>query len=114
MGYATVSMSGNLTENPEVRYRTSGEAVASFCVAVSRVVKSEFSTRKVVDYIDCVSSGEDAEETAEKFKKGDTVEIFGRIIQQRWEERGFKKSRLVIDTVSISPVQVLAGEGRGA
>jgi single-strand DNA-binding protein len=110
-GFATVSMAGNLTGDPEVRYRPSGEAVASFCVAVNRVVKSEFQTHKVVDYLDCVQKGEEAEETARKIKKGDAVEIFGRLIQQRWEEKGYKKSKVLVDAVSITAMQTMATEG---
>jgi single-strand DNA-binding protein len=103
-GYAVVNMAGALTDAPELRYRTSGVPVASFRVAVGRTVRTEFHERKWTDYLDCVNEGEEAEEIARSFKRGDNVDICGLLIQQRWEDRGHKKSRMVVNVVTISMV----------
>lgn len=100
-GFATVNMAGRITDKPEVRYRTNGDPVVSFCVAVNRIVKSDFHEQKWTDYIDCINVGESAIEFAKQFKKGDGVEICGRLIQRRGQgPRPF--SRLVVDVVSIT------------
>ncbi len=104
-GFATVNMAGNVTANPELRWRTNGDPVASFCVAVNRVIKTEFHKHEWVDYIDCVKIGEGAEELVKNFIKGAAVEICGRLVQQRWEDRGYKKSKILVEVATIEIVQ---------
>jgi len=104
-GFATVNMAGNLTVNPELRWRFNGDPVVSFCVAVNRVIRTEFSKRDWVDYIDCVKVGPGAEDVAVSFTKGNPVELCGRLVQQRWEERGYKKSKMVVEVATIEIVQ---------
>ncbi len=103
-GFATVNMAGNLTAKPELRWRTNGDPVISFCVAVNRVIRSDFHKRDWVDYIDCEKIGEGAEELAARLVKGNPVEICGRLVQRRFEERGYKKSKMIVEVATIEIV----------
>ena len=78
MTEASVSFTGNLTDNPEVRYTDSGIARAMFRVAVSGRREHEPSYFTVVVWRD------QAEHAAESLARGSRVVVVGRLQQRSW------------------------------
>lgn len=60
---------GRLTKEPELRYTTSGIAVATFCLAVDRPFTNQKGEREA-DFINIVTWRKQAENCANYLKKG--------------------------------------------
>ena len=88
----TVTISGRLTRDPELRYLNNGNAVANFAVAVN----GWNGTEETVSYFDCTCFGKRAEAVAQHRHQGDAVIVNGRLSQNRWEADGQKRSRIEI------------------
>lgn len=86
----TVTIIGNLTEDPELRYTSSGIAVTSCRVAVNRR-KFNRQTNEWDDQLDgffTVNAWRDlAENVAESLHKGDRVMVQGYIRSRSYEDR---------------------------
>jgi single-strand DNA-binding protein len=119
-----VFLIGNLTRDPEVRFLSSGTAVADLRMAVSRKFKTQAGEDKEETcFVDVVVWGRQAETCGEYLKKGSQAFIEGRLKLDEWEKNGQKQSRI---RVVAERVQFLGaprraefkdaagGEGRGA
>lgn len=89
-----VTISGNLTRDPELKALPSGIQVASFSVAVNRVWNDRDGKRQeAVEYINCVVFGKTAETIAKYFTKGKPIYVRGRLQTRSWEADGKKQYR---------------------
>lgn len=92
-----VILIGRLTKDPELRYTTSGTAVASFTLANNRSYSTGGEKKDQVSYFDCVAWSKMGEIITEYYKKGKLIAIEGRISQRRWDDQdGNKKSKIEI------------------
>lgn len=91
--YNRVSLMGNLTRDPEIRYTPQGTPVGQFGLAVNRKRgESEETT-----FVEIIVWSKQAEVCHQYLKKGRLVFIEGRLQQDRWEtDGGEKRSRLVV------------------
>ena len=111
--YNKVMLMGNLTRDPELKYLTSGMAVANLGLAVNRVWTDRESgeKREEVSFIDLEAWGRTAETMNEYLQKGRNVFVEGRLRQQRWEtDDGQSRSRHV---VVIDSFQFIGGRQDG-
>lgn len=100
---------GNLTRDPELRYIPSGQAVATFSVAVNRVYTLQSGEKKEdVSFINVVVWGRRAEVCGEYLSKGSPVFVEGRLQSRSWEDQSGQK-RYALEVIAMS-VQFL---GRG-
>jgi single-strand DNA-binding protein len=76
----------------EVKFSNSGTAVLSFSIAHNSKVKE----KDEVHYFDITVFGKHAEFIADFAKKGASVLVAGRLVQQRWEKDGQKRSAVKI------------------
>lgn len=83
-----VILSGRLTRDPEIRYTDSKKAVVSFSVAVDDG-KDRDGNRKT-QFINCVAWEKTAEFIDEYFKKGDGINLTGKITTRTYEKDGRK------------------------
>ena len=91
--YNKVFLIGNLTRDPEVRYTTSGIAVAKFAIAVNRPKgKNSKSEDQEVDFINIVAWRRLAEICKEYLKKGKPVALEGRLQMRAYEKGGEKRT----------------------
>ena len=105
-----VLLMGNLTRDPELRFTSSGSALAKFGLAVSRKYKSGEEWKEDVCFVDITVWGKLAENCAEYLSKGRPVFIDGRLQFSTWEtDDGQKRSKL---EVVANMVQFL-GQGGG-
>src|SRR5262245_20546569 len=106
MADSTVTIVGNLTRDPEIRYTTGGAAKASFGVAVSRRWQNRQTQEweEQTSFLNVVCWREMAENVAESIGKGSRVVVTGRLEQRSWEtENGDKRSVVEIVADEIGP-----------
>ena len=73
-----VELVGRLTRDPEIRYKSNGNATARFSIAVQRNFKSTDGSYGV-DFPNCVAFGKVAEMLEKYFHKGSLIGVIGRI-----------------------------------
>lgn len=104
-----VMLVGRLTRDPELRRTSSGKAVCSFDIAISRRFKDQVTGEwKDADptFVPIIVWGDQAERCGERLKKGVPVHVEGRLQTNKWEGTdGQKRSRL---EVIASRVQFLS------
>jgi single-strand DNA-binding protein len=111
MADSTVTIVGNLTRDPEIRYTTGGAAKASFGVAVSRRWQNRQTQEweEQTSFFNVVCWRDMAENVAESLGKGSRVVVTGRLEQRSWEtENGDKRSVVEIVADEVGPSLVFA------
>jgi single-strand DNA-binding protein len=101
-----VTIVGNITRDPELRFTPSGQATASFGVAVNRRWQNRQTQEweEAVSFFDVVCWGQLAENTAQSLARGSRVVVAGRLDQRSWENNeGEKRSKIEITADEIAP-----------
>jgi single-strand DNA-binding protein len=103
----TVTIVGNLTDDPELKYTPNGAAVANFSVAVSRRVRNEATGQwedADTSFLRVNVWRTLAENAAESLTRGTRVIVTGRIRQRSWETpEGERRSVVEIEADEIGP-----------
>jgi single-strand DNA-binding protein len=105
MADTTVTISGNLTGDPELRFTGNGVPVAAFSVAVTPRIKDGDNWRDGdTSFFRCNAWRELGENIAESFQKGDRVIVSGTLKQRSWEaDDGTKRSVVEITADDAGP-----------
>jgi single-strand DNA-binding protein len=103
-----ITLVGNLTRDPEIRYVGSGAAVTKFTLAVNRRSKQQEET----DYIDCVAWDKLAETCNTYLKKGMSCLVDGRLSIRSYETKEGEKRKAT--EVVVNTMQMLDRANRGA
>ena len=109
-----VTLTGNLTRDPELRQTPNGVSVADLGLAVNESVKGpngEWTER--ANFFNVTVWGGQAESCARYLSKGRPVAITGRLRWESWEKDGEKRSMV---KVVADQVQFLGGgqdQGQG-
>ena len=101
-----VAVVGNVTVDPTLRFTPSGQAVATFGVAVNRRWKARGSDEwsEAVSFFDVACWGTLGENVAESVQKGTRVIVEGRLEQRSWEtESGDKRSKVEVVADEVGP-----------
>jgi single-strand DNA-binding protein len=101
----SVTIVGNITDDPELRFTPSGLPVANFTVAVnSRVKKGDQWEDRNDGFFRCSCWRDMAENVAESLQKGTRVMVIGRLQESKWEDNdGGKRSRIEIQVDEVGP-----------
>ncbi len=102
----SVTLVGNITRDPELRFTASGQATASFGLAVNRVWNDRQTNEKkeAVSFFDIVCWREMAENASESLSKGARVVVTGRLEQRSWETpEGEKRSKIEVVADEVGP-----------
>ena len=93
-----VSLIGNLTRDPEVRYTSGGTPICEFGIAMNKKTKTQSGEeRSEVTYVEIVSIGKPAETLPRYISKGSPVLITGSLRYESWKDRdGNNRSRLSV------------------
>jgi len=117
-----VSLVGNITRDPELRFTPTGQATATFGLAVNRRWQNRQSQEweEATSFFDVVCWREMAENAAESLSRGSRVMVTGRLEQRSWETQdGDKRSKIEVVADEIGPslrwatAQVTKNERRG-
>ncbi len=101
----TITIVGNITRDPELRYTPSGQANVRLGVAVNRRWQDRNSGewQEATSFFDVIAWRELAENVNESLKKGARVVVTGRLEQRTWEQEGNKRSVVEIIADEIAP-----------
>jgi single-strand DNA-binding protein len=99
----TVTVVGNVTRDPELRYTTGGRGVASFGLAVNRRYQVNGEWQEQTSFFNVVAWGTLGENAAASVTKGTRVVVYGRLEQRSWETQDGDK-RSVVEIVADEPV----------
>ena len=106
-GDTTITVVGNLTADPELRFTPSGAAVANFTVASTpRIYDRQSSEWKDGEalFLRCNIWREAAENVAESLTRGARVIVTGRLKQRSFETReGEKRTVFEVEVDEIGP-----------
>jgi len=100
----TITLVGNLTRDPELRFTTGGKGVASFGIAVGRRYQVNGEWQEQTSYFNIVAWGQMGENAAATFTKGMRVIVSGRLEQREYQNReGEKRTAIEINADEIGP-----------
>jgi single-strand DNA-binding protein len=106
-GETTITVVGNLTDDPDLRFTPSGAAVANFTVASTpRFFDKQTNEWKDGDalFLRCSIWRQAAENVAESLHRGTRVIVQGRLRQRSYETReGEKRTVIELDVDEIGP-----------
>ncbi|AUJ28745.1 MAG: single-stranded DNA-binding protein [Liquorilactobacillus hordei] len=94
---------GRLTRDPDLRYTSSGAAVATFTIAVNRQFTNQQGEREA-DFINCVIWRKAAENFANFTHKGSLVGVEGRIQTRSYENQQGNRvyvTEVIVDSFSL-------------
>ena len=94
-----VTLVGNLTRDPELRYTTGGRGVASFGLAVNRRWQQNGEWQEAVSFFNVVAWADLGENAAASLNKGNRIIVTGRLEQRSYETREGEK-RSVIEVIA--------------
>jgi single-strand DNA-binding protein len=100
----TVTVSGTLGKDLDLRYTASGRAVASVGVAVNRRFQVNNEWTEETSWFQLVMWADLAEHAAASLSKGDRVIASGRLQQRSYDKDGEKRSitEIVVDDIGPS------------
>jgi single-strand DNA-binding protein len=119
----TITLIGNLTREPEIRYTREGQATTTLGVAVNRrwQDRSTKQWEESVSFFDVVCWRELAENAALSLVKGMRVVVTGRLEHRSWENgEGDHRSKVEVVADDLGPslrfatAEVQRNERRGA
>jgi single-strand DNA-binding protein len=107
-GDIQLTVVGNLTADPELRFLASGIGVAAFTIASTprQLDKASGEWKDgTPTFLDCKVWREAGEHVAESLQRGARVIVTGRLKQENWEDRetGAKRSKFVLDVEEVGP-----------
>ena len=98
----TVTLVGNVTRDPELRFTSGGTAVASFGVAWNQ--RSQQGGEDKAHFFDVSCWRELAENVAETVTRGMRVVVYGRLDFRAWEgQNGEKRNAVQIVADEVTP-----------
>jgi len=91
----SVTLVGNATRDPELRYTTGGRGVASFGLAVNRRYQQNGEWQEQTSFFNITAWGELGENAAASLTKGSRIIVTGRLQQREYETREGEKRTIV-------------------
>ncbi len=107
-GETPITIVGNLTGDPELRFTPSGAAVANFTVASTpRTFDRQTNEWKDAEtlFMRCSVWREAAENVAESLQRGTRVVVTGRLVSRSWDDKetGQKRSVMEMQVDEVGP-----------
>ena len=100
-----VTLLGNCTRDPELRFSASGMAICQIGMAVNHRYGTKEEPKEEVCFVDVVCFGASAEYNAEHLSKGSRVLVTGRLKWETWEgQDGMKRSKHSIVAHTVHPM----------
>ncbi len=100
----TVTVVGNVTRDPELKYLNSGAGLCSLGIAVNRRYQTNGEWQEETSFFDVTCWRDLADNVAESVAKGDRIIVSGRLEQRSWEtQEGEKRSKVEIVADEVGP-----------
>ena len=102
---APITITGNIVNDPELKFTPNGKALAVFTVVTSKSSKKPDGTWDNTDttFWDVKAWGKIAENCADSLGKGMSVIVVGTALQENWDDKvtGAKRSKIVVTAWNI-------------
>lgn len=99
-----ITVAGNVTRDPELRFTPSGAANVKFGIAVNRRWQKNGDWEESTSFFDVACWAQLAENVAESLTKGCRVLVTGRLEQRGWEDKdGNRRSTVEIIADEVGP-----------
>jgi single-strand DNA-binding protein len=95
MADSTVTIVGNITRDPELRFTAGGKGIASFGVAVNRRWQQGGEWQEKVSFFNVTAWDTLGENAAASLTKGTRVIVTGRLEQREYETKDGEKRNVV-------------------
>lgn len=105
-GETVITIIGNLTADPELRFTASGAAVTNFTVASTpRTFDKQSGEWKDGEalFLRCSIWRQPAENVANSLHRGDRVVVVGRLRQRSYEKDGEKRTVVELEADEVGP-----------
>ena len=100
----TITLAGNLTRDPELRFTNTGKPTCSFGLAVNRRYRVDNDWQEHTSFFNVVAWGSLAENATASLAKGNRVIVTGRLEQRSWDtEDGDKRTAVEVVADDIGP-----------
>ena len=102
----TVTVIGNVTRDPELRFTPSGQAIATFGLAVNRRWQNRQTQEweEQVSFFDITCWAQLGQIVSDTLVKGSRAIVTGRLEQRSWEtDQGDKRSKVEIIADEVGP-----------
>lgn len=98
-----ITLVGNITKDPELRFTAGGRGVASFGIAVSRRYQQNNEWQEQTSFFNVTTWGTLAENVAASCTKGQRVIVTGRLEQREYEKDGQKRTTVDVVADEVGP-----------
>jgi single-strand DNA-binding protein len=95
MADSTVTIVGNITRDPELRFTAGGKGIASFGIAVNRRWQQAGEWQEKVSFFNVTAWDTLGENAAASLTKGTRVIVTGRLEQREYETKDGEKRNVV-------------------
>jgi single-strand DNA-binding protein len=109
-----VVLVGRLSHDSELKYTKAGQPVARFSIAVNRSVKRGEEWFDEASFFEVDFWGKAGESINRYLIKGQQVAVEGELRQDRWEQDGQSRSKIIIVASNVRLVGGSPGQSRGA
>lgn len=100
----SVTIVGNLTRDPELRYTPNGAAVANFSVAWNRRYERNGEQVEDVSYFDVTCWGSLADNVSASLQRGMRVVVSGQLDQRSWDTPdGQRRNKVEVKADDVAP-----------
>src|SRR5437879_4863803 len=100
----TVTVIGNITRDPELRFTNAGQAIATVGIAVNRRFQRNGQWEENTSFFNVTCWGQLGENVSSSVGKGTRVIVTGRLEQRSWEtQEGEKRSVVEIVADEVAP-----------
>ena len=104
MADSSITVIGNLTKDPDLRFTSGGAAIASFGVAVNKRFQRNGEWTEETSFFNVSAWAQLGENVAASLTKGSRVIVFGELKQREYEDRdGNKRSTVEINAQAVGP-----------
>ncbi len=108
----SVTIVGRLTRDVELKYSTSGTAIARLSLGTTQSRKQGEQWVEESHYFDAVMLGRRADALQRYLTKGQQVGIIGTLQQSRWQDKQTGQNRSRVE-ILVNDIQLLGGRGSG-
>ncbi len=101
-----ITLVGNLTKEPELRFTGQGRPQATFSIAVNRrrLNQQTQDWEESTSFFEVVCWGDLADNVANSLDKGSRAIVFGRLEQRSWETpEGERRSKIQVIAEEVGP-----------
>jgi len=109
-----VVLVGRLTRDAELKYTNSGMAICRFSIAINRRRKQGDQWVDEPNFFDVDYWGKGGEAVNQYLTKGKQVAVQGELRQDKWEQDGQSRSKIVINATNVQLLGSAGGSAGGA